>query len=234
MTEVMFLIIFFSCCGIFLASSILQIIGYTKRISLMEYICKPVMYLSLIAAAIFALILELPDSMNILICTCTSLGLGMIASCLLFAPKIKKVRKLCTAMYMLSTASWLYLIWPSFKLFYFSSWISALIIFLYISALVLFCVLVVKKQTAKKYAETVLYYLPSLIFHYGVLLTVFGQPKLYSYILISGATGLLAAEGFIIHGFFWKTGTKERFVRMLVFILSQFAITAGFVVMITF
>lgn len=230
----MFLIIFLSCCGIFLASSVLQIIGYTKRINLMQYICTPAMYSSLIAAAIFALIPELPDSRNILICTCASLGLEMITSCLLFAPKNKKVRKVCTAMFMLSSAGWIYLIWPSFKLFYFSGWISALIIFLYISALVLFCILVVKKQSVKKYGEILLYYLPTLILHYGALLTVFCQPKLYSYILISGITGFLAAEGFIIHGFFWKTGTKERLARMLIFIVSQLAITAGFVVMITF
>ncbi len=232
--ELMFLIIFLISTGLFLISAVLQTIGYCKKINIMEYIAKPLMYASLISAAVFALIPRLPDSYNILICTCIALGLGMLAACLLLAPKRKRFLIASMLSFTLSSTGWLCLIWPSFKLFSPNPYITVVLLVIYTTLFVLFVLFEIGKKSPVKIAGIFVYLLPIMVFHYATILTLLGQPKLYSAILTAGSTCLLVSQAFIVKGFFKKASPSIRFARTIVFSISQLAITAGFIVMVTF
>ena len=229
----MFFIIFLSCTGIFLVSAVLQIISYSKKLKVLEYVAKPMMYTFLIAAAVFALIPSLPDSRNILICTCISLGLGMLASCLLFAPKKKRFLIASMLSFIISSVGWLDLIWPSFHLFSLNFYLSLGLVIVYLAGFALYINFVIGRKNLIKVSGIFVYLLPILIFNYATILTVFGHTKLYSFILLAGSTSLLISQGFIVKGFFKKVSSSERFVRTILFVFSQFCITAGFVTMVT-
>lgn len=229
----MYLILFLCFTGVFLVSATLQVIGYCRRIAIIDYISKPMMYAFLIAAAVFALIPRLPDSFNILFCTCFSLGLGMATSCLLFAPKRKRFLITSMLCFILSSFGWLCLIWPSFRLFTPNPYITTGLIILYLTALALFIALVIGNKGIFKISCILIYLLPILLFHYAAVLTVLGQPKLYSFILTAGSTSLLVSQGFIVKAFFKKASPSERFARTLIFVFSQLFITAGFILMIS-
>ena len=74
--------------------------------------------------------------------------------------------------------------------------------------------------------------IPLMILHYGSILTLFGQPRLYSALLFAGCTIFIAAQALIVKGFFIKASSKDRIFRMVLYIAGQFFVTAGFSLMV--
>ena len=85
-----FNILFLVFTAFFIASAILEIIGYHKKINLMEYIANPCLYVFLLAAWLMVLIPLIPDSLNILVFVSAAVVFGLTGACLQFLPKKKK------------------------------------------------------------------------------------------------------------------------------------------------
>lgn len=227
-----FNILFLIFTALFIASAVVEIIGYHKKISLMEYIAAPSMHAFLLAAWLMVLVPLAPDSITIIVWISAAVIFGLTGACLQFLPKKRKNVVACAIFFVASFLSYIMLIRPSFRLFSFSPWIIAAIFAAYIALFVLYYIFAIGKRNALKTAGTVLFIAPLMVLHYGSVLTLFGQPRLYSALLFAGCTILAAAQALIVKGFFIKASAKDRVFRMILYIAGQFFVTAGFSLMV--
>ncbi len=227
-----FNILFLIFAALFVASALTEIISYHKKLSLAEYIATPCMHTFLLAAWLMVLIPLIPDSLTIIVWISAASAFGLTGACLQFLPKKRKNVIICAIFFVASFFSYIMLIRPSFRLFSFSPWIIAAIFAVYIALFVLYYIFAIGKRNALKTAGTVVFIAPLMILHYGSILTLFGQPRLYSALLFAGCTILTAAQALIVKGFFIKANPKDRVFRMILYITGQFFVTAGFSLMV--
>ena len=227
-----FNILFLVFTALFIASAIVEITGYYKKISLMEYIANPCMYVFLLASWIMVLTPLLPDSLNIIICVSAAVLFGLTGACLQFLPKTKKNVAASALFFIASFLSFIILIRPSFRLFSLPRWASAAIFTAYLTLFVLYYIFSIGKRSLVKTAGITIFMIPLMVLHYGSILTLCGQPKLYSALLFAGSTIFIAAQALIVKGFFVKASPKDRLFRMILYIAGQFFVTAGFSLMV--
>ena len=226
-----FNILFLVFTAFFIASAILEIIGYHKKINLMEYIANPCLYVFLLAAWLMVLIPLIPDSLNILVFVSAAVVFGLTGACLRFLPKKRKNVITSAIFFIASFLCYIMLIQPSFRLFSLPAWISAIIFLIYVAMFVLYYIFVIKRRNVAKTVGIAFFMIPLMILHYGSILTLFGQPRLYSELLFAGCTIFIAAQALIVKGFFIKASSKDRIFRMVLYIAGQFFVTAGFSLM---
>ncbi len=227
-----FNILFLVFTTLFIASAILEIIGYHKKITLMEYIANPCLYIFLLAAWLIVLVPLIPDSLNIIIFVSAAVLFGLAGACLQFLPKKRKNVITSAIFFIASFLCYIMLIRPSFRLFSLPTWISAIIFMAYVAMFVLYYIFVIGKRSPAKTAGIAFFMVPLMFLHYGSILTLFGQPRLYSALLFAGCTIFIAAQALIIKGFFIKASAKDRLFRMILYIAGQFFVTAGFSMMV--
>lgn len=128
--------------------------------------------------------------------------------------------------------SFIILIRPSFRLFSLPRWASAAIFTAYLTLFVLYYIFSIGKRNLLKTAGITIFMIPLMVLHYGSILTLCGQPKLYSVLLFAGSTIFIAAQALIVKGFFVKASPKDRLFRMILYIAGQFFVTAGFSLMV--
>ncbi len=139
-----FNILFLVFTAFFIASAILEIIGYHKKINLMEYIANPCLYVFLLAAWLMVLIPLIPDSLNILVFVSAAVVFGLTGACLQFLPKKRKNVITSAIFFIASFLCYIMLIQPSFRLFSLPAWISAIIFLIYVAMFVLYYIFVIK------------------------------------------------------------------------------------------
>ncbi len=227
-----FNILFLVFSFLFIVSAVLEIIAYHKKISLMEYIAKPCMYVFLISGFVMLLIPFVPDSLNIIVWNSTALVFALIGSCLQFFPKKRKIIIISSLLFVASFLCYTALIFPSFRLFSIPLFISILIFVLYLTLFVLYYLFIIGKRNIIKTVSIAIFMIPLMILHYGSILTLCGQPKIYSLLLFIGCTIFIASQAMIVKGFFIKATPFYRLLRMILYIAGQFFVTAGFSLMV--
>lgn len=226
-----FNILFLIFATFFVASATLEIVGYHKKIPLMEYIAKPCMYAFLLAASLMLLIPRVPDSINITVYVSAAILFGLIGAELQFLPKRKRIVITSSLFFIASFLCYIRLIQPSFRLFSLPFWASVLILVVYLALLVLYYIFIIGKRSFIKTAGITIFMIPLMILHYGSILTVFGQPKLYSALLFVGCTIFIASQALIVKGFFIKASERDRLLRMILYVSGQFFVTCAFTLM---
>lgn len=227
-----FNILFFVFAALFIASAILEIIGYHKKISLMEYIAKPCMYSFLLASSLMILIPLTPDSISIIIFVSAAVIFGLIGAELQFLPKRKRTVITSSLFFIASFLCYIHLILPSFRLFSLPIWANAIIFAVYLTILILYYIFIIGKRSFVKTAGIAIFMIPLLILHYGSILTLFGQPRLYSLQLFAGSSIFIASQALIVKGFFIKATERDRLFRMILYVAGQFFVTYGFTMMV--
>lgn len=134
--------------------------------------------------------------------------------------------------FIASFLSFIILIRPSFRLFSLPRWASAAILTAYLTLFILYYIFSIGKRSLLKTAGITIFMIPLMVLHYGSILTLCGQPKLYSALLFAGSTIFIAAQALIVKGFFVKASPKDRLFRMILYIAGQFFVTAGFSLMV--
>lgn len=218
----------------FTASAVLEITAYNKKIKLLEHIAKPGIYVFLLLTSLMILIPRIPDSINIIIFLSIALITGLAGSTLQFFPKTKKNLILILSLFMTGFLCHLLLIAPSFRLFRAHPAVAITFLLIYAATLFFYYKYCIGKRNHIKTACIIVYLAPLLFLHYGTVITLCGQPHLYSALLFTGATVSIASQGLIIRGFFSKTSEKERLLRMILYIAGQFFVTAGYTLMVSF
>ncbi len=227
-----FNILFLVFTTLFIASAILEIIGYHKKINLMEYIANPCLYVFLLAAWLMVLVPLIPDSLNIIIFVSAAVLFGLTGACLQFLPKKKRIVITSAICFIVSFLCYIILIRPSFRLFSLPIWVSAIIFAVYAAMLVLYYIFVTGKRSPAKTVGIAIFMIPLMVLHYGSILTLCGQPRLYSAMLLAGCTIFIAAQALIVKGFFIKASARDRLLRMILYIAGQFFVIAGFSLMV--
>ena len=228
-----FNILFLVFCALFITSASLEISGYYKKISLMEYIAKPCMYIFLLAASLMILIPSLPDSADIIFFLTFAIVCGLAGACLQFLPKRKKTVIVSSLLFITSFLCYIRLIQPSFRLFTIPVWASVSIFLIYLILLLLYYNYVIGKRNLLKTAGIALFMIPLMLLHYGTILTLFGQFRLYSIMLFLGSTIFILSQALIVKGFFIKASEKDRLIRMILYIAGTFFITGGYTLMVS-
>lgn len=227
-----FNILFLAFTTLFITSAIVEIIGYHKKISLMEYIANPCLYVFLLAAWLMILVPLIPDSLNIIVFVSAAVIFGLTGACLQFLPKKRKNVITSAVFFVASFLCYIMLIRPSFRLFSLPLWISAIIFLVYVAMFVLYYIFVTGKRSPAKTAGIAIFMIPLMILHYGSIITFFGQPRLCSALLFAGCSIFIAAQALIVKGFFIKASAQDRLFRMILYIAGQFFVTAGFSLMV--
>lgn len=227
-----FNILFLVFTTLFVASAVLEIIGYHKKINLMEYIANPCLYVLLLAAWLMILVPLIPDSLNIIIFVSAAVLFGLTGACLQFLPKKKRIVVTSAIFFIASFLCYIMLIRPSFRLFSLPVWISVIIFLAYVAMFVLYYIFVTGKRSPVKTAGIAIFMIPLMILHYGSIITLFGQPRLYSALLFAGCSIFIAAQALIVKGFFIKASARDRLFRMILYIAGQFFVIAGFSLMV--
>lgn len=229
-----FSILLFIFWTLFIASAACEIAGYHKKNIRMEHIAKPCMYVFLLAASLMILIPLIPDSISVIIYGSLALLFALAGALLQFFPKKHKTVILSSACFILNFLCYIKLLSPSFKLFSLPFPVTVIISLIYLSALVFFYFYVIGKRNKTKTAGIIIFMLPLMILHYGSIITLTGQPKLYSALLFTGTTVFIASNAMIVKGFFKPASEKDRLIRMCLYIAGQFFVTAGYTLMVSF
>lgn len=229
-----FNILFIVFWTFFIASAALEVIGYNKRNLLMEQIAKPCLFGFLLLSSLMLLIPNIPDSTNIIIFVSVALCCGLAGSCIQFVPKTKKTVVLSSGLFILGVISYTYLFIPSYRLFPLPGIITAAVILIYFGLLAAFYYFIIGKRELIKTVGILAFMLPLIFMHYSALITLIGQPKLYSILLFIGSSVYVASQVFIVKGFFKPSSDRERLARMILYIAGQFFVTAGFTLMVCF
>lgn len=218
----------------FLASAALEIFYYSKKNVRMEFVFKPSMYAFLLISSLMILIQNFPDSNNIIICMTLFLSASLASGVILLYPKTRKKVLTACLLYVTGFICCTRLISPSFRLFSLPAWLTLLVLIIYAGLFASYYFFVIGKRNIVKTVFIAGYFLPLMNFHYGTILTVFGQPKLYSVLLFTGSSIFTAANALIVKGFFIKAQDKERLSRMVLYEAGLFLITAGYTLMVSF
>ncbi len=225
-------ILFFVFSGLFTASTILNIIACGKKIRVMEYICRPAQYVFMLAAELMVLIPRIPDSIHIIAALSFSVASTMASSCILLFPKKRKLLVTSISLLILSYLSFIHIIGPSFILFSLPGAATACTITVYVLILTLYYFFVTDTRNIIKSIAVILLMVPIIIMHYGSLLTLFGQPRLYSVLLTAGSTVLIISQVMTSRGFFKRTSDSERLIKRIIQMVGLLFVTAGFTVMV--
>lgn len=225
-------ILFFVFCGLFTASTILNIIACGKKIRLMEYICRPAQYVFMLTAELMVLIPRIPDSVHIIVAVSLSVACTMASSCILLFSKKQKLLVTSISLLILSYLSFIHILGASFILFRLPGAATACTVTVYAIILIMYYFYVTDTRSIMKSMAVILLMLPILIMHYGSLLSLFGQPKLYSILLTAGSTVLIIAQVMTSRGFFRKTSDRERLIKRMIQMAGLLFVTAGFTVMV--
>ena len=225
-------ILFFVFSGLFTASTILNIIACGKKIRVMEYICRPAQYVFMLAAELMVLIPRIPDSIHIIAALSFSVASTMASSCILLFPKKRKLLVTSISLLILSYLSFIHIIGPSFILFSLPGAATACTITVYVLILTLYYFFVTDTRNIIKSIAVILLMVPIIIMHYGSLLTLFGQPRLYSILLTAGSTVLIISQVMTSRGFFKRTSDNERLIKRIIQMVGLLFVTAGFTVMV--
>lgn len=228
----MLYILFFVFSGLFTASTILNIIACGKKIRVMEYICRPAQYVFMLAAELMVLIPRIPDSIHIIAALSFSVASTMASSCILLFPKKRKLLVTSISLLILSYLSFIHIIGPSFILFSLPGAATACTITVYVLILTLYYFFVTDTRNIIKSIAVILLMVPIIIMHYGSLLTLFGQPRLYSILLTAGSTVLIISQVMTSRGFFKRTSDNERLIKRIIQMVGLLFVTAGFTVMV--
>ena len=225
-------ILFFVFSGLFTASTILNIIACGKKIRVMEYICRPAQYVFMLAAELMVLIPRIPDSIHIIAALSFSVASTMASSCILLFPKKRKLLVTSISLLILSYLSFIHIIGPSFILFSLPGAATACTITVYVLILTLYYFFVTDTRNIIKSIAVILLMVPIIIMHYGSLLTLFGQPRLYSILLTAGSTVLIISQVMTSRGFFKRTSDNERLIKRIIQMVGLLFVTASFTVMV--
>lgn len=225
-------ILFFVFSGLFTASTILNIIACGKKIRVMEYICRPAQYVFMLAAELMVLIPRIPDSIHIIAALSFSVASTMASSCILLFPKKRKLLVTSISLLILSYLSFIHIIGPSFILFSLPGAATACTITVYVLILTLYYFFVTDTRNIIKSIAVILLMVPIIIMHYGSLLTLFEQPRLYSILLTAGSTVLIISQVMTSRGFFKRTSDNERLIKRIIQMVGLLFVTAGFTVMV--
>lgn len=228
----MLYILFFVFSGLFTASTILNIIACGKKIRVMEYICRPAQYVFMLAAELMVLIPRIPDSIHIIAALSFSVASTMASSCILLFPKKRKLLVTSISLLILSYLSFIHIIGPSFILFSLPGAATACTITVYVLILTLYYFFVTDTRNIIKSIAVILLMVPIIIMHYGSLLTLFGQPRLYSILLTAGSTVLIISQVMTSRGFFKRTSDNERLIKRIIQMVGLLFVTASFTVMV--
>lgn len=227
-----FNILFLTFCILFIASAVMEIISYKKHLKKLEYAAKPMMYVFLLVSALMILIPLIPDSINIVVYLSIAILTGLAGAQVQFLAKTKKTVITSSLLFIVGFICWINLIRPSFWLYTLPAIANILIILIYGGLLALFYIRYTGKQDPSKTAGIILYMVPLAILHYGTILTLCGQPAIYSIVLVAGSSTMMASQAMIVKGFFIHASEKDRLTRMILYISAQFLITAGFTLMV--
>lgn len=229
-----FNILFLVFWTFFLASATLEIFYYIKKTTSKEHVFNPCMHAFLLISSLMILIPNIPDSINIVLFLSVALLTALAGSCIQFFPKNRKNTLFSCLLFFTGFLCYAKLIAPSFRLFSLPVWLTLLIWLVYGGLIALYHFFVIGKRSSKKTVVSCVFFIPLIIFHYGTILTVIGQPKLYSIILFIGCNILTASQVLIVKGFFIKAAEKERLIRMILYVTGQFFVAAGYTLMVTF
>lgn len=225
-------ILFFVFSGLFAAATILNVIACSKKIRLMEYICRPAQYVFMLTAVLMVLIPQIPDSIHIIAALSLSIISTMASSCILLFPKTQKTLTASILLLVLSYLSFIHILGASFFLFNLPGVATACIITVYAAVLIVYYFYVTDTRSLIKSASVILLMIPIMIMHYGSLLSLFGQPKLYSILLTAGSTVLIIAQVMTSRGFFKVTSDRERLTKRIIQMAGLLLVSAGFTAMV--
>ncbi len=177
--------------AVFTAAFTLQSVGTIKENSAMKKTTRPFLFIGLALFYVLSIAQYIPDSIRLLINGSAAI-LYAFAGTMLFTFKGRRPFFYGSlAAFFLSLASQISVTWASFKLYAFPIWISVLVcLILVFSAAAVFMIFIKSAKTSIIFAYVVSVLLLS-VYIYTSLLTLAGEPGLYSVLMFSGS--LLAA-----------------------------------------
>ena len=172
---------------LFTAALVLQIIGIWKKIPLMVLITKPFLISMILISYILLIKNYLPDSRLLLIHGTTALSLAFTGTVLFMIEDKKLFTTGGAVCFFISILENLAVTYPSFKLYPQKLWFILLFTVLLCAAAIACFLLFIK---SRKLSSTLIYFFSMAVtglYVYSALITLFGEPELYSALLFAGS-----------------------------------------------